>query len=71
LNVSCRIASTSNRLLIALVKRENRADEGRAGGRKTRVGENLLGRVNGAGGGLGNGGGTGSGVALRLGCRSS
>jgi hypothetical protein len=40
---------------IALVKRENRFDEGRASGRETRVSENLLRRVNGAGNGLGDG----------------
>jgi hypothetical protein len=46
------------------VKRENRVDEGRAGGRETRVRENLLGRVNGAANGLGNSGRTGLGGGL-------
>jgi hypothetical protein len=39
--------------LIALMKRENRVDEGRAGGREARMGENRVRCVNGAGDGLG------------------
>jgi hypothetical protein len=41
---------------IALVNGDNRVDEGRAGGRKARVCENLFGGVNGAGDGWGRSG---------------
>jgi hypothetical protein len=51
---------------IALVKRQHRIDKGRAGGRETRMAENLLGRVDSAGDGLGNSGGTGLRWVLRL-----
>src|SRR5882724_4048651 len=52
--LSHRLDQQPGREPIALVKRENRIDEGRAGGRETRVGENLFGAVNGAGDGFGD-----------------
>jgi hypothetical protein len=53
-NLPHRLEQQPGRESIALVKRENRIDESRAGGRETRVSENLLRRVNAAGDGLGN-----------------
>ena len=49
---------------IALVKRQNRVDEGCARGRETRMSENLFGAVNGAGNGLGDREYTGLGVGF-------
>jgi hypothetical protein len=51
---------------VALVKRDDRIDKGRTRSRKTRVSDNLPGRVNGAGDGLRNSGRTGLGVCFAV-----